>query len=114
MIIEIGAVVMVHQFGAQLWVVRAPGDIVVVRERPTFDVGDTIVCHDLEHIVLEDKGDTVLCPEADIRQRIEHVRFVPKAEVTVLRKNSRPLNGRRKGARNKYRTNGFILLSASP
>lgn len=52
-------------------VVRAPGDIVVVRERPTFDVGDTIVCHDLEHIVLEDKGDTVELgvPETRVQTR---------------------------------------------
>ena len=86
--ISIGAIVTVKQFGAQLWVVKAPasgggawylstkgtdprgratysghragsGDITVVVEAASYAVGSTVRHSGLDHIVIEDRFDEV-------------------------------------------------------
>jgi hypothetical protein len=119
-----GAIVTVRQYGAALWVVLRPasdgrawhlrgklvdyrgrsafrghiagaGDITVIRDAPTYQVGDVVERNGLRHVVLRDLGDDgveLAVPEDRVPLKGGYTVRVPAGNTTVVSKSDLVLN----------------------
>ena len=112
-----GGLVTCRQTGAQLWVVKAPatggrwslarkqvgkrgqpanqgriagaGDLIVILDAPTYQVGDVVERNGLRHVVLSDLGDEgveLAVPEDRIPLRGDHTVHVAAGNSTLVSK----------------------------